>query len=77
MVYNQIYSIYVLGCSDNVFMLKPKYWTCMFLLTSLALQISIIHLQSILGGRFFIPNFLIPNYHEYIVKLKIGSEKGV
>lgn len=62
-LFNQIYSLYILGCPSNLFQLTPKYWSFLLLLFLLCLQLLILYFQSLHGGRFLLPKSLIPNYH--------------
>jgi len=37
------------------------------------IEIAILYLQYRWGPRFFVPKFLLPNYYNYNVKLKINE----
>jgi len=71
--FNQIYIVYLLGCSENIYQVEPRYTELMAVLAVLLFQWVVLYLQSTQGGRFFVPNQLIPGYHKYIVTVKRGT----
>jgi hypothetical protein len=73
--------LYQRGCPGNHFSLEPMP----ILVSILAglyivevmfslIQILILYFQSKYGPRFFVPKFLLPNYYNYNVKLKLSEE---
>ena len=56
---------HLLLSDDNIFRLEPSSTTFFLIFVNTVLHLSIIGVQRKYGGRFLIPQQLIPGYHDY------------